>query len=119
MNDDDAIDALSALAQHTRLCAFRELVKAEPNGIAVGDLAERLRVPQNTLSTHLSILSRSGLVAAERRERSVIYRPQLDQVQTLTLFLLNDCCGGRPELCSPVAAALEPSCKPKRGSRVR
>ena len=74
MDDAGTIDALSALAQPTRLDAFRRLVAAEPDGIAAGELARLLAVPQNTLSAHLAILVRAGLATSERRSRSIIYR---------------------------------------------
>ena len=114
MLESQVIEALSALAQPTRMQAFRRLVSAEPDGICVGDLATDLGVPQNTLSTHLAILSRAGLIKAERRERSVFYRPQLETVSGVTLFLLKDCCGGRPSLCAPITSALSPGCKPPK-----
>ncbi len=102
MDNEQAILALSALAQPTRLDAFRALVRAGPEGIPAGKLATKLGVPQNTLSTHLSILQRAGLVSSERQSREVLYRPELERVRTLTLFLLKDCCGGRAELCAPL-----------------
>lgn len=105
-----AIDALSALAQPTRLAAFRALVAAEPGGLAAGDLARALDVPANTLSAHLAILAQAGLVGSDRAGRSVIYRARTATVRDLTLFLLRDCCGGRPDLCAPVIEALAPCC---------
>src|SRR4051794_36331203 len=72
MEDEQAILALAALAQPTRLQAFRTLVKHEPAGIAARDLARLLDVPQNTLSSHLTILSRAGLVTAQRHSRSIV-----------------------------------------------
>ena len=107
MDNEHAILAFSALAQPTRLEAFRILVHAGPDGLAAGDLARKLGVPQNTLSAHLGILARSGLVRSERQSRQIFYRPQLDQVRSLTVFLLKNCCGGRPELCEPLVADLE------------
>jgi ArsR family transcriptional regulator, arsenate/arsenite/antimonite-responsive transcriptional repressor len=107
MNSETAIEAFSALAQSTRLEAFRTLVRAGPEGLPAGELARKLDVPANTLSAHLSILSRAGLVRSERQSRQVFYRPQLDQVRALTVFLLKSCCGGRPELCEPLVADLD------------
>lgn len=123
MLEAQALEALSALAQSTRMQAFRRLVKAEPDGICVGDLAHDMGVPQNTLSTHLAILSRAGLVRADKQERSVFYRPQLEMISAVTLFLLKDCCGGQPSLCAPISSALSQGCKPsavrKSGQRRR
>lgn len=112
MDDAGTIEALSALAQPTRLDAFRRLVAAEPDGIAAGELARLLAVPQNTLSAHLAILVRAGLATSERRSRSIIYRADLAALREMVLFLLKDCCYGRPEVCIPLAAELDPSCPP-------
>ena len=113
MEIDQAISGLGALAQSTRLQAFRTLVKHEPEGLAAGDLAQLLGVPQNTLSSHLAVLSRAGLVTSERRSRSIIYRAGLSNFQEIALFLLQDCCGGRPEICTPLIESLQPCCSPK------
>ena len=72
MESEDAILALAALAQSTRLEVFRLLVKQEPHGLAAGDIARALAVPQNTMSAHLSVLSRAGLVSAQRQSRSIV-----------------------------------------------
>lgn len=106
MEQESAIGTLSALAQATRLETFRLLVRHEPEGLPAGEIARILDVPQNTLSSHLSILSRAGLVVSERRGTTIIYRAGLVAVRTLAAFLLKDCCGGRPEICLPLAAEL-------------
>ena len=93
----EAILALAALAQSTRLDVFRLLVKHEPDGLAAGDIARALAVPQNTMSAHLAILARAGLVISERKSRSIIYRANLTAFQDLTSFMVEDCCGGRAE----------------------
>ena len=72
--------ALAALAQSTRLDVFRMLVGHEPEGMPAGDIARELAIPHNTLSTHLAILSRAGLVRSQRRSRSIIYRADLDRI---------------------------------------
>ncbi len=105
-----AIMALAALAQPTRLDAFRALIASEPDGLAVGRLADLLAVPQNTLSSHLNVLSHAGLVRGERRSRSIIYRADIERLRDVTLYLIKDCCGGRPELCRPLVAELSPCC---------
>ncbi|GAA4120851.1 ArsR/SmtB family transcription factor [Aminobacter aganoensis] len=112
MDASDTIDALAALAQPTRLEAFRQLAAAEPDGIAAGDLARRLEVPQNTMSAHLAILARAGLATSDRRGRSIIYRADLPALRQVLLFLLQDCCDGRPEICAPLIAELSPCCAP-------
>src|SRR3954464_11386240 len=144
METQEAVLALAALAQSTRLEAFRALVRHEPDGLAAGDLARLLEVPQNTLSAHLSILTRARLVTSERRSRSIVYRANLTEFRdgaafplphcrgrraggrsfvypaNLTesrgaaVFLLRDCCGGRREVCEPVVETLQACCKPRR-----
>ena len=113
MESTEAVSGFGALAQETRLSALRLLVKYEPKGLAAGELARQLDVPQNTLSTHLAVLSHAGLVKSMRVGRSIIYRAQLNQVQELVLHLLRDCCNGRSELCGPVASDLMKNCSTK------
>lgn len=86
----------------------------EPDGLAAGDIAKALAVPQNTMSAHLAVLGRAGLVMSERKSRSIIYRANLVTFQDLTSFMVEDCCGGRADLCPPVAA-----CKPAQSKRVK
>jgi len=105
-----AVNVLAALAQTTRLEAFREVVRSEPHGLPAGEIARRLNVPQNTMSAHLAVLTRAGLVTPERQSRSMIYRADLAAVRSLVLYLLRDCCAGKPELCAPVIEALAPCC---------
>ncbi len=114
MESEAAIIALAALAQPTRLEVFRLLVKREPEGLAAGDIAKALAVPQNTMSSHLSILSRAGLVSAQRYSRSIVYRAELSRFQAVVLFMLKDCCDGRPEICAPLIADLTPCCQPMK-----
>lgn len=108
METEPAILALAALAQSTRLETFRLLVRHEPTGLPAGEIANHLAIPANTMSAHLGVLSRSGLVTFERRSRSIIYRADLDRLRDLVLFLLKDCCGGRADLCEPLLAELAP-----------
>jgi len=116
MESEPTILALAALAQQTRLDVFRLLVKHEPDGLPAGDVARHLAVPQNTMSSHLGILARAGLVRTERQSRSIIYRANLETVQRLVTFLLNDCCDGRAEICAPVVEAISACCTPSLGS---
>lgn len=118
MDDIEAIAALTALAQSTRLDVFRLLVRREPEGVPAGELARLMAVPQNTMSAHLSILSRAGWVSAERRGRSIIYRACLARLRETMLFLVKDCCDGRPEVCAPLFDDLA-LCRPKTRSRAK
>ena len=113
MDNTDVVTALAALAQSTRLDTFRLLVSREPDGVAAGEIARLIKIPQNTMSTHLAVLARAGLVRAERHSRSILYRADLKQFRAVALFLLKDCCGGRPDLCAPLIADLTPCCLPK------
>lgn len=108
METEASIIALAALAQSTRLEAFRLLVRHEPAGLPAGKISHHLAIPANTLSSHLGVLTRAGLIKSERRSRSIIYRADLDQLRDLVLFLLKDCCEGRADLCEPLLAELSP-----------
>jgi ArsR family transcriptional regulator, arsenate/arsenite/antimonite-responsive transcriptional repressor len=112
MDNIEVIAALAALAQPTRLDTFRLLVAREPDGVPAGELARLIEVPQNTMSAHLAILARAGLIRGERHSRSIIYRADLDRFLAMMLFLVKDCCGARPELCAPLIADLTPCCPP-------
>lgn len=94
MQADDAITALSALAQDTRLAAFRRLVQAGPDGLAAGDLARALDVAPATLSFHLKELAHAGLVASRRDGRSIIYAPNFAGMNALVAYLMENCCAG-------------------------
>jgi ArsR family transcriptional regulator, arsenate/arsenite/antimonite-responsive transcriptional repressor len=117
MESEQTVLALAALAQPTRLEAFRLLVRHEPDGLAAGAIADELAVPHNTLSAHLSVLSRAALVTSKRSSRSIVYRADLQAFQRVALFLLQDCCGGRAEVCAPLIDSLTPCCPPKKEKR--
>lgn len=117
MDKIGAIESLSALAQETRLAAFRYLVACCPQGKNAGDIARRCKVPHNTMSTHLAILERAGLIDSERQGREVIYSADISGLRALVEFLARDCCGGRPEICGKVfggASCLPPRRMPER-----
>jgi ArsR family transcriptional regulator len=108
---------LAALSQPTRLKVFRLLVRHESDGLAAGEVARQLDIPQNTMSAHLAVLTRAGLAMGERHSRSIIYRADLNRLRELTLYLIKDCCGGNAELCAPLIAELSaPCCAPKESS---
>ncbi|NLH80195.1 MAG: metalloregulator ArsR/SmtB family transcription factor [Phyllobacteriaceae bacterium] len=113
MESNRALLALSALSQATRSAVVRLLVEHEPDGLAVGEIARRLGVPPNTLSSHLGILARAGLITPERRGRSIVHRARIDGIRSLADFLLGDCCRAHPE-----ALDVEPTASP-RSSRSR
>jgi len=105
-----ALAALAALGQPTRLEIFRLLIRHEPDGLAAGNLADTIGCPQNTLSSHLSILARAGLVRGTRQGRAIIYRAEIENMRALIDFLVTDCCDGHPDLCGFPRAASERSC---------
>jgi DNA-binding transcriptional ArsR family regulator len=110
MEKDDAVRALSALAHPGRLDVFRLLVQAGPEGVAAGEIARATGSPQSSLSANLTILANAGLIAARRDGRSIIYRAAYDQMTGLLAFLMEDCCGGKPEICAPLVAAASTPC---------
>ncbi len=116
MESKDAVAALSALAQDTRLALFRMLVEAGPGGLAAGEIGERLNVPAATLSFHLAQLSHVGLVNSTRHGRSIVYAAEFAAMTELVGFLTDNCCQGRPELCAPVCQPTKPPARPRRQS---
>jgi DNA-binding transcriptional ArsR family regulator len=108
LSEPHAISALAALAQPTRLAIFRLLIKHEPVGITAGAIAETVGAPHNTLSSHLAILVRAGLLRSSREGRTIIYRSDVEGMQSLISFLIDDCCNGHPELCGLLG--IEPGC---------
>ncbi|GAB2177499.1 ArsR/SmtB family transcription factor [Dongia sp. agr-C8] len=105
-----ALEAFGALSQETRLDIFRRLIREFPEPMAAGDLARELDVPPSTLSTHLGILSRAGLVKAERQGRTILYAADTEGARALLSYLIKDCCRGQPEICQPLLEAATPAC---------
>ena len=99
MTSPHALSALAALGQATRLEIFRLLMRHEPKGLPAGAIAQQVGCQQNTLSAHLSILARSGLVRGARDGRFIIYHANIEGMRALLGFLVTDCCDGHPELC--------------------
>ena len=106
MDAEQAVTALSALGQPTRLQVVQSLLERAPEGLAAGELARLLSVPQNTLSAHFNVLAQAGLVKSERQSRSIIYRAQLDKLEELLIFLLRDCCNGRSNVRRDLMASI-------------
>ena len=107
---DVAIQRLSAIAQEARLRVFRLLVKSGPEGLAAGEIARKLKVPTNTLSAQLLVLSNAGLLRARREGRSIIYAIHFEAMRDLLVFLTENCCGGRAEMCAPLAEIARGAC---------
>jgi ArsR family transcriptional regulator len=105
-----AVARLSALAHEGRLAVFRLLVQAGVMGLPAGDIARRLDVLPNSLSANLNVLAHAGMIQSRRQGRSIIYTAQYDHMRDLLAFLVEDCCGGSPEICSPLAEVLRTAC---------
>lgn len=99
IREANAIEGFGSLAQSTRLAAVRHLLAAHPQSLPAGEIARLCAVPHNTMSTHLGILNRAGLILVEKDGRSMNYRANVSGFQGLLKFLSQDCCNGRPELC--------------------
>ena len=110
MDIQDAVKRLSALAQESRLEVFRLLVRAGPQGLPAGDIARKLKTAANTMSAQLLILSNAGLIRARRDGRSIIYTADYEAMSGLMVFLTEDCCGGRAEICAPLVAIARRRC---------
>ena len=103
-----AVEALGALAQEHRLAVFRLLVQAGADGLPAGQIAERIAIPNSSLSFHLTQLHRAGLVSQERQHRSLIYRADYSAMKALVAYLLENCCGGDAS-CAPAVDYLTSS----------
>lgn len=110
MKSDEAVSALSALAQDSRLSAYRLLVQAGDEGLAVGEIGERLKLPGATLTNHLNVLRHAGLVRDVREGRSIRCRADYARMNALLAFLTENCCGGNAASCAP-------ACVPNRRKR--
>lgn len=106
MQTQQALGALAALAQKTRLAIFRHLVELGPEGACPGDIAAAVGVPAATLSFHLKTLQQAGLIDAEQHGRSITYRANFAAMQGLIGYLGDNCCGGDASRCAP---AVQPS----------
>ena len=113
METSDAVDGLGALAHPGRLNAFKLLVQAGADGLPAGEIATRLGMPPSSLSTNLNILSQAGLVRSRRESRSIIYTADYEAMRILLAFLMEDCCGGAPEICAPLVAIANSCCAPE------
>jgi DNA-binding transcriptional ArsR family regulator len=114
-----ALAALAALGQPNRLRVFQLLMQAEPDGLQAGAIAEQIGCPHNTLSSHLAILARAGLVRGSRIGRAICYRADVAGMRALLSYLVSDCCNRHPELCgfqpeSELGGGCDPSPAPRK-----
>lgn len=123
MESKDAIPALAALAQETRLDIYRLLVEAGPAGLPAGRIGERLGLALPTLSFHLAQLKHAGLATARRDSRSIIYAANYAAMDGLVSYLTENCCGGDAALCRPAdrppATAIEGGASHEAPARAR
>lgn len=120
MDLNTAINRFGALSQETRLETVRLLVRRGIGGMAAGEIAAALDVPQNTMSSHLSILVHAGLLESRRDGRSIIYRMDFGGMRGLLEFLLEDCCHGKPKECGPMLDKILPGeCPPQPAGRAK
>ncbi len=115
METSSAVLALGALAQENRLDVFRLLVQAGPDGMAAGDIAERLGIAPPTLSFHLAQLRQAGLLHMRRDGRSLIYSANYDGMNALMGFLTENCCGGQS--CRAAPSSSSPVLKSVKGAK--
>jgi len=105
MKIETAIEALGALAHQTRLKVFRLLVRKGPQGLPAGEIAARLGVHAATMSHHLGLLERAGLLRSWRVARQVFYAADFKGMRGLIGYLAEDCCAGLPELQQAAGSA--------------
>ena len=107
MDQETAIAAFAALAHPTRLAVFQLLVREVPAGVPALTIADRLGAKPSTLSGHLAILKRAGLLTSSRHQREIRYAANLPAMNTLVAFVLSDCCGGRVQNCRDILTLLD------------
>ncbi len=112
MKETEAVAALAALAQQSRLALYRLLVRRGPEGYTAGEIAGRLRIPSPTLSFHLKALAHAGLVDVRREGRYLRYLPNIRRMNALVAFLTASCCS-LASSCTPAACA-PPQASPRR-----
>jgi ArsR family transcriptional regulator len=117
MEGSEAIAALAALAQESRLDVFRLLVRAGAEGMPAGQIAERLELPPTTLSFHLNQLRQAGLVTFRRDGRSLIYSAEYPAMNALLGYLTENCCRGDSGACGPDVCDGSTLMRARKGTR--
>ncbi len=107
MDTQQATEAFSALSHETRLTVFKLLLKQGEQGLSAGVIAQELAVQPSTLTAHLQILRRSGLIQSTRQQQKIIYSANVDGTRQLLLFLTQECCQGHPEICGELVESTE------------
>lgn len=107
MDQTKAVEAFAALAQDSRMAIYRMLVKEQPNSLRVGDISKRLDIVTSTLSGHLMVLKRAGLLKSTRHQREIHYSANIATMNDLVGFMLQDCCNGQVENCAEILTLLD------------
>ncbi len=107
MDQEKAIEAFAALAQPSRMSIFRLLIRQQPDGMQVGEISKKLGIVASTLSGHLAVLRRAGLLVSTRNQRQINYAANLSTVNDLIRFLLSDCCNGQVANCGEILSLLQ------------
>ena len=107
MDTSQAVDAFSALSHETRLTVFKLLLKEGEQGLSAGVIARQLEVQPSTLTSHLHILKRSGLLQSTRQQQKIVYSADIQGTRSLLRFLTQECCQGHPEICSDLFGSAE------------
>ena len=115
MNSKEAVAALGALAQETRLAIFRHLVTAGEDGVSAGAIATELDVPSPTLSFHLKEIERAAIVSSRRESRLIYYTANYAGMRELIDFLTEDCCRGNAQVCFPAKRTRATTTRSRRG----
>lgn len=106
MDQELALESFAAFAQDSRLAIFRLLIREEPNGLPVGEISRRLGILPSTLSGHLGVLKRARLLKSTRHQREIHYFANLEAMNELIGFMLEDCCNGKLENCREILSLL-------------
>ena len=106
MNQQRAIETFTAMAQDSRLEIYHLLVRESPQGLPVGEISRRLDIVPSTLSGHLGVLKRTGLLKSTRHQREIHYAANIEIMGDLVRFMLEDCCDGKVENCSEITSLL-------------
>ncbi|MBL1436263.1 MAG: winged helix-turn-helix transcriptional regulator [Rhodobacteraceae bacterium] len=107
MDQLKAIEAFAALAQDTRMSIYRLLVKRVSQSVRASEISDLLKIVPSTLSGHLAILKRAGLLKATRHQREIRYAADIAAMNELISFLLQDCCDGQMSNCGEILTLLK------------
>jgi len=92
MKEKQITAVFASLSQPTRLKVFLLLVDNSKNGICPCNIAEKLKIPRNTLSFHLALLTKNGLCGYEKKGKTLIYKPNCEIIKQISRYLLKNCC---------------------------